>query len=356
MSIMINLFLIMPFGIRVSFTMFLIFAFWWIFRVKILWLLSLIPFLLTLMFRGIYLLIELPIAALHNKYAMSFGKIDNTMSEKSNTVDSLLLRWYGSWHSTKRIEWWKTFRFYLLAVALIIVPTLINIETKSLRIGEEIYLTYEKEAIDWMESHGWYDPEKTVYAKLEEISQVNQTQQVNTEPSEIPLTVSGVETSLLVRDTPTIDTYNVLERLYNDDVVKWFGLMVFSEVEDNRIEPWVKIITPSGSEGWARLYYLYPETEDIQLDSDSTKIIFKVIGIKSSLLVRDHPSNENYEVLERLHNNDTANWSGSMVFSKDEKGSIDVWVKVITANGYEGWTKLYYLYPENNEEINYILK
>lgn len=50
----------------------------------------------------------------------------------------------------------------------------------------------------------------------------------------------------------------MLGKLYNDDVVIWTGQMVFAEVNDRSIEPWVKIRTSEGIEGWSRLYYLHP--------------------------------------------------------------------------------------------------
>lgn len=76
---------------------------------------------------------------------------------------------------------------------------------------------------------------------------------------EITLVVSGVSSSLLVRDIPSTEDCIILGRLQNDDVVVWSGQMVFSEVDNGHVEPWVKIVTVDGVEGWSRLYYLHPE-------------------------------------------------------------------------------------------------
>lgn len=73
------------------------------------------------------------------------------------------------------------------------------------------------------------------------------------------LVVSGVNSSLLVRDIPSTENCTVLDRLQNDDIVVWTGQMVFAEAEGDHVEPWVKIITQNNVEGWSRLYYLHPE-------------------------------------------------------------------------------------------------
>ena len=71
--------------------------------------------------------------------------------------------------------------------------------------------------------------------------------------------MSGISTSLLVRDSPSVEEGAILDRLKNGDVVIWRGEMRFSKTDDSHVEPWVKIITESGVEGWSRLFYLHPE-------------------------------------------------------------------------------------------------
>lgn len=63
----------------------------------------------------------------------------------------------------------------------------------------------------------------------------------------------------MVRDVPSLENCAVLERLGNGDLVVWRGEMQFSEAEDDHVEPWVKIVTEEGTEGWSRLFYLHPE-------------------------------------------------------------------------------------------------
>ncbi|MEY8426586.1 SH3 domain-containing protein [Lachnospiraceae bacterium 46-15] len=48
-------------------------------------------------------------------------------------------------------------------------------------------------------------------------------------------------------------------RLKNGDAVLWRGELVFAEADDEHVEPWVKIVTGDGIEGWSRLFYLHPE-------------------------------------------------------------------------------------------------
>jgi len=53
-------------------------------------------------------------------------------------------------------------------------------------------------------------------------------------------------------DGTTLDTAE------NEDIVIWNGELTFGLAEGKQ-EPWAKVTTESGLEGWARLYYLYPE-------------------------------------------------------------------------------------------------
>ena len=73
--------------------------------------------------------------------------------------------------------------------------------------------------------------------------------------------------SLLVRDAPSMTDGSILGRLQNEDTVLWHGEMCFLETDNGQIEPWVKIITVDGIEGWSRLNYLHPiEYENLEFE------------------------------------------------------------------------------------------
>lgn len=264
MSSIINSFLLLSLFARVAILFFIIFVFWLLFGRKILWFLSLTPFLLERLFRYFYLLIEVPVAALHKKLGTSFYKIDNKLSQFGEKIDSAMLRWYNAWHSSKKIHLGKSLLVYVLCVAFITFPSFMKLETNAFRTGEIVYLHCETFLVDWIVKRGWYDHSEPV--SLNQDIQVDQHIQSESEPFDMKLIVSGLKSSLLVRDIPSTENCIVLDRLYNGNTVVWSGRLVFSEADNDHIEPWAKVITPNGIEGWARLFYLHPEQyEDIEL-------------------------------------------------------------------------------------------
>lgn len=211
-------------------------------------------------FRAIYWVIEIPVAALHKKLGISFYKIDNLLSQLGAKIDSVLLRWNKAWHFPKKMRLWKSLLVYVVCVAAITFPSLIKVETNIYRKGEYVYLQYESTLINLVEKCGWYNKAETV--SLNHDIQAAQEISEESEVSPITLVVSGLKSSLLVRDAPSAKNSIELDRLYNGDTVVWSGMLIFSEMGNGSIEPWVKVITPNGIEGWTRLFYLYPKQYD----------------------------------------------------------------------------------------------
>lgn len=257
MSFIVKFFLSLPFWVRVAILLFiLIFVVWQFCGRPILWGLSGIPFLLRKIFHMFYLLIEMPVAALHKKFGMTFGKIDDRMSQIGENIDKLIERWYKAWHMPQKASLKKSLLIYVICIVFIAGPSLIHIDNRLLKTGEILYVCSEAFCINWLEEHGWYNP--TVQTAWDQEEQ-EEDEEAENDDSKIVLIVAGIEDFLLVRDIPSIQDYTVLESLQNNDRVIWNGEMVFAEADEGHIEPWVKVVTVDGVQGWSRLYYLYPE-------------------------------------------------------------------------------------------------
>lgn len=265
MSNIINMFIGLPIGLRAAIVLLLIVIIWGIIGKKILFVCSLFPFLINKIFRGIYLLIEMPIAAIHKKVGGVFYEIDNQLSKIGNKIDDKTNRWYVSWHSSQSSHLGKALLIYVGLIIFIALPSFIRIESTLLMMGQNIYLKGEDIGIEWLKSHELYNAYETVNSNLvETIEDKNSEMEITNESMEEILVVSGVNTSLLVRDVPSIQNGNKLASLHNGDEVTWEGQLTFSEV-DGRVESWVKIITSDGVEGWSRFSYLHPiQYEDIE--------------------------------------------------------------------------------------------
>lgn len=239
---------------------FIIVVVWKVFGKRLLWILSIIPFSLQWFFRLIYLLVEAPISLLHKKLGASFYKISNGLSQYAERTDSIMERWYNKWHLLERVQLWKALMVYVLCVTLVMLPSLIEVEGNVYRKGETVYLHCEAALISWFEEHGWY---RSVELSLleQDLGFTHDNPDILPELNAVPivLIVSGLKSSLLVRDIPSVEDSVELDRLYNGNSVIWSGELIFAEMNNERIEPWVKVMTPNGIEGWTRMSYLYPE-------------------------------------------------------------------------------------------------
>lgn len=254
----INKLLLLPVWGRAAILLFpFMVVFWRIFRRVILWIMSGIPFLMGKIFRYTYLLFEIPIAALHKEFGSGFHEIDNGLSQMGERLDKLIDQWYTKLHFPKEYQLGKNLLVYGICILFVAIPSFMETDNGILRMGEKAYRNSEIFLLNLMEKHGWYNP------GVIEVSVADIQQQVGDEAGQSAFgtifVVSGVSSSLLVRDIPSMENCVVLERLGNGDKVLWTGEIQFSEAEDNHVEPWVKIITENGAEGWSRLFYLHPE-------------------------------------------------------------------------------------------------
>lgn len=259
-----EMFFLLPFWLRVVVSLFLVIVLLWlVFGKIILKILSIIPFLLRKVFWYIYLILETPVAILHKKFGSVFGKTAHALSCAGERVDTVMQAWYKAWHFPDKIHIGRLFLVYGVCVIFVILPSFVNFDNGFFSFGERTYTNCETRFASWMEKKGWYDPDAKLAWNQEEQAQEEDVEPEDeiTEDSfeEITLVVSGVESSLLIRDVPSVDDCDVLDRLVNDDVVLWRGQMAFAKADNDHIEPWVKVITSNGAEGWCRLFYLHPD-------------------------------------------------------------------------------------------------
>lgn len=233
---------------------------WFFLGTWILWGLSWLPLCFNLCFGLIYRVLEMPVAGLHRHFGGKFYRLDNALSGLGARVSEALLKWHEDWHERKKAYHGVAFWIYLFCVALVSLPSILKWSNTPLNFAEERYLFCESFFLEAVEN--WTDFDSAAEDRGETIPAVS------TEPEEtnlpdreekIALVVSGVQTSLLVRDLPTTETDNILDRIQNDDRVLWNGQMAFSKDENGVVEAWVWIATPNGIEGWSRLSYLLPE-------------------------------------------------------------------------------------------------
>lgn len=253
----INKFLSFPVWIRAAVSLLIMMVLLWRFlRKPILWILSLVPILTRKVFRCIYLLVETPVAMFHSRFGAGFHKIDNGMAQAGEKADMFMERWYARWHSPGEYRLGMNLFVYGMCVVLIAIPSFVHTDIAVLGLAERLYIGGETFVMELAGGRERYD---SMEASAAEPQEQLENERVEDIPCEITLVVSGVSSSLLVRDVPSMEDCAVLERLVNGDMVIWRGEMRFSEAEDEHVEPWVKVVTKAGTEGWSRLFYLHPE-------------------------------------------------------------------------------------------------
>lgn len=252
MESIINGFLGLSLLPRVVIIFFLLFSiFWWTFGRKLLWLASLLPYLLIKFFAYLYLIVEFPVSKLHKNYGLVFSKIDSGMSHLGGKFDAALRRWYQAWHNSKEAYFRRSILLYTLLVMYIAVPPLLGWNGSALLAGQKAYLYTEKALVGWFERLGWYEP---VFSSETMPDSLNMT-----------LIVSGPEGLIDIRNIPSSLNCQVLDSVNNGDTVIWLGALAFGAGDNGAAEPWVKVRTKKGIAGWARFTFLHPKNHDVML-------------------------------------------------------------------------------------------
>lgn len=250
-----NDFILFPIFVRAAVILAVPLLLWFVLGRMLLWCLSLIPYLVRQIFRLLYKLLQIPIAALHQKLGGNFYKIDNGFSQTCGKIDAIYDGWYRAWHNPEKGYRGIAVIIYLICVIIIGTSSQLKVYIPFLNSVETVYFACEDFIVEWVEERGWFETE----IETGSVQELEKEKLSDTGYSEIILTVSGVKTALKVRDLPTMETDVVLDRIHNGDKIVWNGQLAFSKKENGIVELWAKIITPNGIEGWSRMSYLLPE-------------------------------------------------------------------------------------------------
>lgn len=272
MSFVVKFLETISFELRVAVLIFLVFLLWMLVGRIILWIMSGIPFLMIRLHRLIYCIVQIPICFLHKKFGSAFYKTDNGVAVIGVHIEASLQKWYIRWHAkgktSKKIE---ILCFIIIYIIIVFPPKMFSNDSVLCTLGN-IYCEEENRLVNKIKAG---QRKKVITDISEEVVIHNEDEAFEvTPPDLIELQVVGIRTALLIRDVPSVESGNALERLKNNDVVRWSGQLIFAETEDNHKEAWVKIISQNGIEGWSRLDYLCPthyETEEYQVKVKSTK-------------------------------------------------------------------------------------
>ncbi len=232
--------------------------FWWILGKGVIWVASLIPYLIGIAFKVVYLVIEIPICWIHSKVGSFFHEIDNKLADVGNNIDSLLEKWYTCWHNPKSKHILLSIVIYFLLIIWICIPYHPDTMNMKYISGQHVYLTIENKFTHWLDKNDWYKEQAEEVIDYNEKEQAAEAEDV---VKEIVMTVNTQKDPLSIRDVPSIENCEILERVEKGNAVIWKGDLAFGVGGNRGIEPWIKVETLNGTVGWARLIYLCPMDE-----------------------------------------------------------------------------------------------
>lgn len=144
----LNWFLFLPIGVKFSILLIVPLIIWCLFGRLIMKLISIIPYIIKRIIVLIYLLLEIPISALHKIFGQSFYKIDQGLSNWFNNLSSLFERIYKFLYSPKNLYKGKAVVIFLIISAYLIIPSLIGINNRPFTFWNDFYLKIESAIID----------------------------------------------------------------------------------------------------------------------------------------------------------------------------------------------------------------
>lgn len=252
MNTMVHLVLSWPITVRAAILLAVPLVCWWILSKPILYTLSFLPYVLKKLSCLLYLLLEWPLSILHKAIGGHIAQASNGLARGAQKVFFVLDRWYQLWHSPKKKYVGQSILLYLLCLGLVSAPVVFKSESASfLSKGQTLYLETEGKLVCWLEEHGQYSPFPALDDQMAE--PLDEPQQMPT----IPLSVFGTSVSLAVREFPTTQNSTTLSTVGNGEIVFWTGELTFG-IAEGKTEPWAKVITETGEEGWVRLRFLQP--------------------------------------------------------------------------------------------------
>lgn len=234
-----------PFWLRSAISLYIIiFGFWSVFRKIILRVLSAIPFIIRFIFPYIYQIVEIPVYMLHKKFGDNYYKIDNLMSKIGQKTYLFINKWYITWHNPEKYSLKRALIVYCVCTMFVILPHFFKIDNRMLKLGEEIYIKCENRiALCFEEQQAADKLTMALWKNFEKEMIISKT----------------IDSFLLVRGSPSENNKSTLDWLKDGDVVIWKGKIYFSEDKTGNIEPWIKVMTQSGVEGWIQLRYIQAE-------------------------------------------------------------------------------------------------
>lgn len=220
-------------------------VFWWILGKAIIRLISFFPYLLKSIFRGLYLLIEVPICWMHERVGSFFYGIDNGLSGIGEKIDTLLERWYASWKNPVNSHIPLSVVIYgILLIWICASHHTAGTEVKSFN-GQAVYLKVENKLTGWLEAHNLYGQQIEETVIFEE-SEQEETAALEEEHVYIRLNERGKRGSNVRSETDLDNDNNIIGGVNAESEI-----LYCNEWTHDGERYWIRVYIPDDDvEGW----------------------------------------------------------------------------------------------------------
>ena len=152
----VNIFLELPIGVRFTIFLSVILILYWIFGRLLFKAVGLVLLLIRKLIYGLYLILEIPIGALHGAVGGVFASIGQGLSNSFGRVHSAIDKGFNALNKPKTIHAGKAFLVFLLLGAYLIIPYYAGLDSHIFTFWNDSYLEREGRVVYFVEGTTWF--------------------------------------------------------------------------------------------------------------------------------------------------------------------------------------------------------
>ncbi|MCL2188893.1 MAG: peptidoglycan-binding protein [Defluviitaleaceae bacterium] len=162
----VNSFLELPIGVRFILFLALILILYWLFGRLLFKAVGIVLLLIRKLIYGLYLLLEIPISALHGAVGGVFATMGQGLSNGFGKIHAALDRGFNAFNKPKTIHGGKAFLIFLLLGAFLIIPYFAGLESDVFTFWKYAYLEREERVVYFIEGTTWFENSVSATADL----------------------------------------------------------------------------------------------------------------------------------------------------------------------------------------------
>ena len=150
----INYFLLLPIGVRAAIILGILLLLLLIILNPIFKIFSILVWILQKIIIGIYLLLEIPISALHSKFGSIFGIADQGITSGTEKIYIVFEKIYKKAKYSKSMFRKPILACFLVLLIYLLIPVVSGFTNLQFTFWQEYYIEVESNIINWINNNG----------------------------------------------------------------------------------------------------------------------------------------------------------------------------------------------------------